>query len=87
MIQNQHEQPGWWEDLPPKIRERFGSAESDEHIALPPTVEPPFPAPFGWLRDYSVLAVLFLAAAIVNVVLLLIVLAYIDGVAMPFQGR
>jgi hypothetical protein len=89
VTKNQWEEAGWWDDLPPKIRERFAAPPAAPVTVPAPACEPPFPAPFRGLGDYGVLAVLFFAVAVANVILLLFVLAFVDGVALPgpFQAR
>src|SRR3712207_4892440 len=79
--------PGWWDDLPPKVRERFGGerAASPVNDTLPLTPLPaarpqPAPAPTARVtRELSRLAVLFLGVAVANMVVLLLALAILRG--------
>ena len=98
VMPNRHEEPGWWDDLPPLVRSRFAAAPPEstaetgefQPIArMPAAAEPNNPASLDWLRDLSRLAVLFLAVAIANVVFLILALAFVDGPATmnPFQSR
>lgn len=89
VMRNRHEgpgSPGWGDDLPPKVRARFGNRTAD----LPDWDDPPAarrtepapaaaPAPLGRVREYSRLALLFLAVGLANVVVLLLALAFLDG--------
>jgi len=86
VMRYRHEDPGWWENLPPRIRERFAAplaeAASGESAVATQVAEPQSFAKLGWLRDSSILAMAFLAVALANVILLL-VLVMVDGVAAP----
>ena len=86
VMPNRHDEPGWWDELPPRIRSRF------EQPALEPSAAASEAAPLPTnhvFRDSTLLAGLFLLVAIANVMLLLFVLAYVDGVAapIPWQNR
>lgn len=93
VMRNQHgggNSPGWWDDLPPKVRERFGrrpaaaepvrppaATDTAPHAPLPPA---PVPAPRPRVgREVSKVAVWFLAVAVVNMVVLLLALAVLRG--------
>ncbi len=88
---NRQDETGWWDDLPPRIRSRFERVEPESHrepsVAEASEVAPP--PSNHWLRDSSLLAGMFLLVAMANVLLLLFVLAYVDGVAapIPWQNR
>jgi len=89
VMKNQWEEAGWWDDLPPRVRERFASPSAPAAPQPGPACEPGSGASFRWLTDYGVLALLFFAIAVANVGLLLFVLAFVDGVGPPgpFQAR
>jgi hypothetical protein len=89
VMKNRWEEAGWWDDLPPRVRERFSGSPFDRAEASEPgqavatsTIEPP--PSLGWLRDSSLLAVLLIAVGIINAFLLVLVLALVDGVTMPW---
>ena len=83
---NRQDEPSWWDDLPPRVRSRFEQAEREPSEAASEAAPLPTNHVF---RDSSLLAGLFLLVAIANVLLLLFVLAYVDGVAapIPWQNR
>ncbi|MDB5313312.1 MAG: hypothetical protein JWO38_7514 [Gemmataceae bacterium] len=94
VMRNQHDGAGsseWWDDLPPKIRSRFGTLPADDPAAAPDPPAPARPAAgpsvFDWVRELSRLALLFLAVAIGNIVFLLIALSFLaGGPPVPFTA-
>lgn len=93
VMRNRHEEPSWWDELPPGLRARFAAppldnAETGEHVPLP-APEPSGRSSSTWILDLSRLAVLFLAVAIANVLFLILALAFVDGQAalLPLKGR
>ena len=86
VMANRQDEPGWWDELPPRIRSRFERAEPEPSAAASEAAPLPTNHVF---RDSTLLAGLFLLVAIANVLLLLFVLAYVDGVAapIPWQNR
>lgn len=88
MVRDQREDPDWWNSLPPPIRWRFAEpaapgAGAFGHSVATQVAEPPVAARFAWLRDSSILAVVFLAVAVANVAFLLLMLAFVDGTVSP----
>jgi len=80
MVRDERNEPGWWDDLPPRIRERFAlpgdRGEAGEAVAV---AEAPPRRSLAWLRDSSLFAVLMLAVALANLFFLLLVFALVDG--------
>ena len=89
-MRNRHEEPGWWEDLPPKMRERFGTSavDTDEHPALPANSPAAGPS-FERLREYFLFAMMILSVGIALIIFLVLVMALVDGVnpPLPFLNR
>ena len=87
VMRNRHEEPGWWEDLPPKMRERFGTSaiETDENEGLPAKNPPAASRSFERLREYCLLAMLILSVGIALMIFLVLVMALVDGVNAPLQ--
>jgi hypothetical protein len=76
----------WGDDLPPKVRSRFGTGiDQPRHEARPagPPRDPgPSPA-VGRFLELSRLALVFLAVGVVNIVVLLLALAFVQGGPAP----
>jgi hypothetical protein len=70
--------PHWWDDLPPKVRDRFTQPLTHEEEPTSRAPEPPAPPSRRELvRDLSRLAILFCLIALGNVLFLLVALSYI----------
>lgn len=83
MVRDERNDSGWWDDLPPRIRERFAIPayeEAGESVAVAEAPPPPQRS-LAWLRDSSLFAVIMLAVAIANLFFLLLVFALVDGPA------
>lgn len=75
---------GWWEDLPPKVRSRISAPafahdadDSRTHTAVSSLPERRGPSGLDWIREFSRLALLFLAVAVANVLFLLVALSFV----------
>ncbi len=79
VMRNRREEPGWWDDLPPKIRERF-SAPDEPSDPEPASAKPS--RGLAWLRESSLFAILMLAVALTNLFFLLLVFALVDRAAI-----
>lgn len=87
VMRNRHDgsgSPGWWDSLPPRVRERFGTRPADyPDPGDPPPAPQSAPAPgrsaLEWVHELIRLALLFLAVAVANLVFLLLALAFLDG--------
>ena len=83
VMRNRHDgagTPGWWDDLPPRVRERFGTRPADSPGDPPPAPQSaPGRSALEWVHELSRLALLFLAVAVANLVVLLLALAFLDG--------
>jgi hypothetical protein len=78
MVRNRRDEPGWWDDLPPRIRERFSPqpTEWSEPVAV---AEAPVPRrSLAWLRDSSLFALVMFGIALANLFFLLLVFALVD---------
>ncbi len=64
---------GWWDDLPPRIRNRFSGPPRLEQTPA----EPDQTRPNHLIRDLSGLAGLFLAVAVANLLFLLIAMSFL----------
>lgn len=83
MLRNRRDEPGWWEDLPPRIRERFAVPafeETGESVAVAEALPSPRRS-MAWLRDSSLFAIIMFAIALANLFFLLLVFALVDGPA------
>jgi hypothetical protein len=81
MVRNGRDEPGWWDDLPPRIRERFAAPpreESGEGVAV---AEQPPARSLAWLRDSSIFALIMFGIALANLFFLLLVFALVDSPA------
>lgn len=86
MVRDERNEPGWWDDLPPRIRERFALPERGEpgdHSVIAAESPPRPRRSLAWLRDSSLIAVFMLAVALANLFFLLLVFALVDGPAPP----
>jgi hypothetical protein len=83
MVRNRRDEPGWWDDLPPRIRERFAAPEREESGESVAVAEAPPPArrSLAWLRDSSLFALIMVGIALANLFFLLLVFALLDGPA------
>jgi hypothetical protein len=74
----------WGDDLPPKVRSRFGAnqPQPEARPADPPRGPGPSPA-VGRFLELGRLALAFLAVGIVNIVILLLALAFVEGGPAP----
>lgn len=87
VMRNRHDgagSPGWWDDLPPRVRARFGTRPADSPDPDDPPAAPRQSSASGrsaleWVHELSRLALLFLAVAVANLVVLLLALAFLDG--------
>ena len=71
--------PHWWDDLPPKMRDRFTRPLAEPEEPAPPT-EPPAPVGGGELiGELSRLAGVFLLVALGNVLFLFAALYFVYG--------
>lgn len=93
VMRNRHDAPGssdWWEDLPPRVRERITVADPltrVTEIPTPPPAEPariPGSSTLSCIRELSRLGLLFLAVAVANVLFLLVALSFVSSGAAPF---
>jgi hypothetical protein len=80
MVRNRRDEPGWWDDLPPRIRERFALPEREESSSPVAVAEPPRRS-LVWLRDSSIFALIMLGVALANLFFLLLVFALVDSPA------
>jgi hypothetical protein len=74
--------PHWWDDLPPKVRERFTRPLAPVHDEQPVarTEEPPPPVSGGELvGELSRLAVVFALVALGNILFLFAALYFVYG--------
>jgi hypothetical protein len=81
MLPNRHDAARWWDDLPPRIRERCSST-----APISGEEQPDAPAPLadtGWLTEAGRIVLLFLFVAFTNVVVLLLAIAYCTDVGPP----
>jgi hypothetical protein len=87
VMPNQHDgasSPGWWEDLPPQVKQRVSPPVPTSAIE-PPARREEFaehdPAPYrpAVITDLSRLAILFLVVALANVLFLLVALSFLAG--------
>lgn len=70
--------PQWWDDLPPKVRQRFTQPLTQEEEPQTPTAEPPATPSRGELvGDLSRLALVFAVIALGNILFLLVALSYL----------
>ncbi len=88
VMRNRHsgaEPSGWWDDLPPQVRERFGVRP----VATPPAPTRPLPGPhnqqlldarppLALLREMTLLSLLLLGIAVANILFLLLALSYLN---------
>jgi hypothetical protein len=91
--------PGWWDDLPQKVRARFGNSFAGmlrgidrswvNESAAEPHSDPGRSPALDQLLEISRFALLFLAVGFVNIVVLFMALAYLDGrpPAILFPGH
>jgi hypothetical protein len=87
VMQNRHDGANsheWWEDLPPGLRKRFGNTPLPDPQPSPgepagqrPTSDAPPATRPGVLRDLSRVAGLFVVVAVINLLFLLIALAFL----------
>jgi hypothetical protein len=74
------EAPHWWDDLPPKVRERFSRAPvSIEEEPAAPDNAPPAVSRGELVSDLSGLAALFVLASLAILLYLLVAVAYVTG--------
>lgn len=82
VMRNRHDgasSPGWWDDLPPAVRSRFGVlTDLDPEPPARPRLQPSA-GRFVWAFDAGRLALLFLVVALANVLVLLLALAFLAG--------
>jgi hypothetical protein len=74
--------PRWWDDLPPRVRDRFAQPLVADAEPRPEdrTAEPPSPLSRGELiGDLSRLAVVFVLIACGNILFLLVALSFVYG--------
>ena len=72
--------PQWWDDLPPKVRNRFTQPLAPDERAAPPASGPAPPPGRGELfGDLSRLALLFALASLGILLYLLVVVRYVTG--------
>ncbi|MDY3551839.1 hypothetical protein R5W24_000919 [Gemmata sp. JC717] len=64
----------WWDDLPPRVRTRVASPETETHEQPAPDTERLF-SPGELVRDLSRLALLFFVIVVANMLFLVLVLA------------
>jgi len=84
VMRNRRDEPGWWDDLPPRIRERFASPDvADGGASVAVAEVPASRRSLAWLRDSSLFALVMLGVALANVFFLLLVLALVDGSGPP----
>lgn len=88
MVRDQRDDPDWWNSLPPPIRQRIGvpptlTSNPSENLVTTQVPDSPRGIRLAWLRDSSVLAIVFLAVALGNMLFLLLMLAFVDGPASP----
>ena len=82
MVRNRRDEPGWWDDLPPRIRERFAAPEREESGESVAVAEAPPPRrSLAWLRDSTLFAAVMLVIAVANLFFLLLVFALVDAPA------
>jgi hypothetical protein len=87
------ESAGWWDDLPPKVRSRFGTrpvVDPTPEPAPPPARPADGPPVLDWVRDLGRFVLLFLAVAVGNLVFLLVALSFLTGgplVPLGLTGR
>jgi hypothetical protein len=81
MVRNRRDEPGWWDDLPPRIRERFATPVSEESGESVAVAEAPPRRSLAWLRDSSLFAIIMIGIALANLFFLLLVFALVDGPA------
>lgn len=86
VMRNRHDGSGWWEDLPPKVRERISApgpasrpGEPGTRTAVANLPERQRPPALHWMRELGRLALLFLAVAIANVLFLLVALSFVGS--------
>lgn len=65
----------WWDDLPPRVRQRVGLPPPEAEAAA----EPPTVSRGELLRDLSAVAVLFAVVAVANLLFLLVALSFVAG--------
>jgi hypothetical protein len=69
--------PGWWDDLPPAVRQRVSRPEPEPRPAPDPADPPPYrPAV---LSDLTRLGLVFLLVALSNLLFLLLALSFLSG--------
>ena len=94
VMPNQHDgasSPGWWDDLPPQVKQRVSPPVPTSAIEPPPARREEFPehdpAPYrpAVISDLSRLAILFLVVALANVLFLLVALPFLAG-GVPIEN-
>jgi hypothetical protein len=74
------EAPHWWDDLPPKVRERFSQPPVYvEEEPAPRADAPPAVSRGELVSDLSGLAALFVLASFAILLYLLVAVAYVTG--------
>jgi hypothetical protein len=76
--------PQWWDDLPPRVRQRFTYSRRESEwpvrVATPPSPAPePIPERHQVLWDLTRFAALFLLASVAILFYLLIALSYVKA--------
>ncbi len=76
--------PQWWDDLPPRVRQRFTYSRCEPAWPVraapsPPTTPEPTPKRYQVLWDLSRFAALFVLASVVILFYLLIALSYVKA--------
>jgi hypothetical protein len=77
--------PHWWDDLPPKVRDRFRQpiAHDEEAGAAAPAVRPADPAPLPsrgeLVGDLSRLAAVFVLIAVAILFYMIVAVTYVNG--------
>ncbi len=79
-MRNRHDGPdstGWWDALPPRIRERVTPPGRPEREAADPA--PPPAGPLGrWVRRIGPGTALFLFVVVIDVIVLALALAFLE---------
>ena len=89
VMRNRHsgaEPSGWWDDLPPKVRDRFGKRPVTPPIAPHPRPQSESNEPqprnsrprLALLRELTLLSLVLFGIAIANIVFLLLALSYLN---------
>ena len=83
VMRNRHDgsgTPSWWEDLPPRVRDRFSHPPTPDEPPEPTASEPqPLLSRREIAGDLTRLVLLFAVVAVANLLFLLVALSFVAG--------